>query len=213
MSQYASYASLRRARSAASLRSGSAGSLSQSLLSSGSNASLGGVSVGSSRWEEHVKTTVRRNERIRLQSEATKLRAAFVQHDDTLQGVIPAFLLRTCLKSGGVKLPDAEVREIFNKFQTHDHKFHWLKFCESLERADAPPYHPKAALNIQRPKSASNLSSSGSLRNAVSSAFLASKQVRHLTSRPPSGRRAIDARSPRPAPPLTSSPAPIPSRL
>ena len=39
---------------------------------------MSGMSMQESKWEEHVKLTIRRNERIRLQSEATKLRSAFV---------------------------------------------------------------------------------------------------------------------------------------
>ena len=56
-----------------------------------------------------MKMTALRNERIRLQSEATKLRSAFVVHDQRLTGAIPRYMLKACLKAGGSELPRCAV--------------------------------------------------------------------------------------------------------
>ena len=97
--QYESYDELRRARSTLSIRSQSASSLMHPSL--GSAASFSSLNSRSSNWEAHVKVTLLRNERIRLQSEATKLRAAFVRHDTRLTGSVPTYMLAACLKAGG----------------------------------------------------------------------------------------------------------------
>ena len=128
-----------------------------------------------SKWDIHVKATNRRNERIRLQSEATKLRSAFVTQDSRLTGAVPAYLLNSCLKAGGVTLPGAELRNIYAKFKTSDGHFAWLRFCESLETGkDAPSFHPKPS--IVRPVTAGSQVSLR--RGTVSQKFLATKASR-----------------------------------
>jgi Ca2+-binding EF-hand superfamily protein len=141
----------------------------------GPSPSMASMSSQSSKWEDHVKATIRRNERIRLQSEATKLRSAFVTHDTRLTGSIPGYMLRSCLKSGGVQLPEGELRAIYKKFQTSDGQFGWLQFCENLERGKDPPsFHPKRAL--MRPVSA--LSPAALPRGSVTANFRAHKASR-----------------------------------
>lgn len=173
MANYGSYASLRKSRSTSSMRSLMSSGSNPSLISMGSAASLGGLSVASSKWDEHVKTTLRRNERIRLQSEAQKLRSAFVAQDATLTGAIPSYMMRHCLKAGGVILPEAEMRQIYGRFRTSEGHFAWLRFCESLEKNgdDTPPFHPKA-----RPSTTTG--SRPALRGSVSAKFLAQKELR-----------------------------------
>ena len=168
---YSSYEELRNARSRVSLRSPSTGSLLSHSPSTGS--------MQSAQWEQHVKMTTLRNEKIRLQSEASKLRAAFVAQDARLTGAIPAYMLKACLKAGGSELPDSEMRAIFGRFKTSDGHFAWLRFCESLEkgRGDEVSFHPKT---LSRPVSASDLSASSlsGRGGTVSANFLASKMSR-----------------------------------
>ena len=167
---FASFDELQRARSKSSLRSSS------SLYSLGSSPSFASIDSRSSKWDEHVKMTLRRNERIRLQSEATKLRDAFVQHDPRLTGAVPGYLLRSCLKAGGAALPDSEMRAIFGRFKTSDGHFAWLRFCESLEGGkEMPSFHPKRA---SRPASAIVGGGLGPRNTTVSSQFLHAKGSR-----------------------------------
>ena len=174
---YASYDELRRARSHASLRSAS------SLMSSPSASSLASGSSRASKWQEHVAYTNMRNERIRLQAEATKLRGAFVNHDQRLAGSIPLHMVRPCLKAGGVELPDQELRAIMGNFKTSEGHFAWLRFCETLEKGRAPPaFHP---LRASRPSTAllespSTLTPSMSRTSSVSAAFGAAKDSRRV---------------------------------
>ena len=73
--------------------------------------------------------------------------SAFVTQDSRLTGAVPAYLLNSCLKAGGVTLPGAELRNIYAKFKTSDGHFAWLRFCESLETGkDAPSFHPKPSI-------------------------------------------------------------------
>ena len=169
---YGSYDELRQARSRASMRSASAASL--MLSQSGSHSSL---SSKSSNWEDHVRKTILRNERIRLQNEATKLRSAFVSHDQRLTGSIPSYMLAACLKAGGSQLPRSEMQMINQRFMTSDGQFAWLRFCESLEKGKgAENFHPRR-VGGSRPMTA--MTPEQHLRGgSVSSKFLVAKASR-----------------------------------
>ena len=163
---YGSYEELRKARSQASLQSSTSASL---LGTSPSTSSIG--SQNSLRWEEHVRMTSLRMEKIRLQNEATRLRTAFVSHDQRLTGAIPSYMLAACLKAGGSMLPESEMHAIYARFKTSDGQFGWLRFCEGLEkgRGDQMVYHPRVmgrptTAHIQR-----NTSVSAKFSNAKAS--------------------------------------------
>ena len=179
---YDSYDQLRKARkmqSEASLRRTASGA---SLSSMGS---LSSIATKASQWDHHVRMTAMRNERIRLQNEASRLRGAFVNHDKRLTGEIPRHMLKPCLKAGGSQLPDNEVAMLAKRFATSDGGFHWLRFCESLEtgRGDQMAnYHPRV---FSRPSTA-QIQENAMVPNkelyqrggTVSSKFLASKMSR-----------------------------------
>ena len=128
----------------------------------------------SSAWESHVRMTAMRNERIRLQSEATKLRSAFVAHDQRLTGAVPSYILASCLKAGGSQLPKEEMNAIYRKFMTSSGQFAWLRFCESLEKKGSDiQFHPKRTM--ARPQTAVSESHRG---GSVSNKFLDAKASR-----------------------------------
>ena len=161
---YNSLSSLMKSQSAATLRS-----LDKS-------ASMSSITSNAAKWDEHVAMTVRRNERIRMQSEATKLRGSFVHEDPRMDGVIPKFKVKACLKAGGVELPEEELKDIMHRFISSNGQFSWLLFCKSLETGDMPSskFHPRQS---SRPTTVGNLDES---RSSISSKFLAARQSRKM---------------------------------
>ena len=109
MAKYNSLESLVQSRT--SSRLGASPSL-ESLASLGSQAS---------KWDLHVQTTLRRNERIRMQNEASKLRVAFVNSDKQLSGYVPVYMLKHCLRAGDVILPEEERKGLEQKWAKAGH--------------------------------------------------------------------------------------------
>jgi len=161
MVPYQSIATLVQSRSSGSLRSTPSGASLASLPSE-------------HKWNQHVATTLRRNEKVRIQSEVTKLRDAFLREDPQHQGYIAKYRLKHCLKAGGIQLPDSELAKIAADFN-HAGQFAWLRFCTSLEKGTLPSetFHPRPA-----PRPVTALEDGGASRGSVSSSFLAAKNSR-----------------------------------
>lgn len=84
-----------------------------------------------------------------------RLRRAFLKEDPGIIGTVPVFLLRSCLRSGGVSLPSDEVLTLSQQYRGSDGRFAWLNFCDALEstpvcemvrprvRSRLPPGYPR----------------------------------------------------------------------
>ena len=181
-SSYQSLSSLVQSQSNSSLRS---------MGRSMSMTSIGGDSQAA-KWDQHVAMNNRRNERIRMQSEATKLRSAFVQFDPRLDGVIAKFNVKSCMLAGGVELPADELKMIMHQYISNDGAFSWRRFCDDLEKGKIPSsgFHPRSSLRPVTSSADMNMS-----RGSISSKFLAAKNSRRTLTTAQSGASLLQSAS------------------
>ncbi|KAL3906723.1 MAG: hypothetical protein SGPRY_010444 [Prymnesium sp.] len=108
------------------------------------------------RWDMRIAESVRVFEETKVrQASNTRLRRAFLKEDPGIIGTVPVFLLRSCLRSGGVSLPSDEVLTLSQQYRGSDGRFAWLNFCDALEstpvcemvrprvRSRLPPGYPR----------------------------------------------------------------------
>jgi Ca2+-binding EF-hand superfamily protein len=70
-----------------------------------------------------------------LHNQMVQLREAFLREDQRISGTIPTYQLASCLRAGGLELDAVQTKEAHWKFMTGEGRFHWLRFCEHIEKA------------------------------------------------------------------------------
>ena len=97
-----------------------------------------------------------------LHNQTVRLREAFVRQDGRLTGTIPKYMLKSCLKAGGLDLNTEQANEATWKFMTGEGRFNWVLFCEHIEKARSKSW--SQASRIKSAKAFADIDRDGSGR-------------------------------------------------
>ncbi|KAL1520439.1 hypothetical protein AB1Y20_022021 [Prymnesium parvum] len=156
--------------------------------------------LGGTSWQQRAAELLEVHERQKAQQyNVTRLRQAFMKEDPGIVGTIPTFLLRSCLRAGGVSLPTDEIKRMIMYYRGADGRFAWLDFCDALESRrslhrsppPAPPPPPPPQPRLREPVSpaSSSLSESSTTLSksvSVTELFNIKRRERHPEMFPPS---------------------------
>ena len=97
-----------------------------------------------------------------LHNQMVRLREAFLRQDGRITGTIPKYMLKYCLRSGGLDLSAEQTAEACLKFMTGDGRFNWTLFCEHIEVARAKSW--SQASRVKSAKAFADIDRDGSGR-------------------------------------------------